>query len=158
MDVREKLVELLGNIYLPMTAGPDVIGEYRIPHKCKKEIADHLIANGVTVQDKTEISDKLLEQLRNTPVMAMTEEPTVEFVQEWISVKEHLPQENEPEGALCEQVQVLLDNGVVSTGWCNRSTKQWWHLNDGETRFVGYDYEHTPVIAWQLLAKPPKGE
>lgn len=51
MDVREKLVELLDNIYLPMMAGPDTIGEYRIPHKFKKEIADHLISNGVTVQD-----------------------------------------------------------------------------------------------------------
>ena len=50
MDVREKLVELLGNIYLPMMAGPDVIGEYTIPHKFKEKIADHLIANGVTVQ------------------------------------------------------------------------------------------------------------
>ena len=79
-------------------------------------------------------------------------------VQEWISVKEHLPQENEPEGAICEQVQVLLDNGVVSTGWCNRHTKLWWHLNYGETHFIGYDYEHTPVIAWQPLAQPPKGE
>ena len=79
-------------------------------------------------------------------------------VQEWISVKEHLPQENEPEGATCEQVQVLLDNGVVSTGWCNRHTKLWWHLNYGETHFIGYDYEHTPVIAWQPLAQPPKGE
>ena len=79
-------------------------------------------------------------------------------VQEWISVKEHLPQENEPEGATCEQVQVLLDNGVVSTGWCNRHTKLWWHLNYGETHFTGYDYDHTPVIAWQPLAQPPKGE
>ena len=51
MDVREKLVELLGNIYLPIMAGPDVIGEYRIPYKLKEEIADHLIANGVTVQE-----------------------------------------------------------------------------------------------------------
>ena len=51
MDVREKLVDLLGNIYLPIMAGPDVIGEYRIPHKLKEEIADHLIANGVTVQE-----------------------------------------------------------------------------------------------------------
>ena len=51
MDVREKLVELLGNIYLPIMAGPDVIGEYRIPHKLKEEIADHLINNGVTVQE-----------------------------------------------------------------------------------------------------------
>ena len=79
-------------------------------------------------------------------------------VQEWISVEEHLPQENEPEGAICEQVQVLLDNGVVSTGWCNRRTKLWWHLNYGETYFTGCDYEHTPVIAWQPLAQPPKGE
>ena len=53
MDVREKLVELLGNIYLPIMAGPDVIGEYRIPHKLKEEIADHLINNGVTVQEYT---------------------------------------------------------------------------------------------------------
>lgn len=51
MDVREKLVELLGNIYLPMMAGPDVIGEYRIPHKFKREIADHLVAHGVTVKE-----------------------------------------------------------------------------------------------------------
>ena len=79
-------------------------------------------------------------------------------VQEWISVEEHLPQENEPEGAICEQVQVLLGNGVVSTGWCNRRTKLWWHLNYGETDFTGCDYEHTPVIAWKPLAQPPKGE
>ena len=51
MDVREKLVELIDNIYLPMMDGPDTIGEYRIPYKFKREIADHLIANGVTVQE-----------------------------------------------------------------------------------------------------------
>lgn len=59
MDVREKLVELLGNIYLPIMAGPDVIGEYRIPHKLKKEIADHLIANGVTVQEWVSVDDRM---------------------------------------------------------------------------------------------------
>ena len=79
-------------------------------------------------------------------------------VQEWISVKERLPQENEPEGKVCEQVQVLLINGAVSTGWCNRLTKMWWHLGYGETKFVGYEYDNTPVIAWQPLAQPPKGE
>ena len=79
-------------------------------------------------------------------------------VQEWIPVKERLPQENEPEGKVCEQVQVLLINGAVSTGWCNRLTKMWWHLGYGETKFVGYEYDNTPVIAWQPLAQPPKGE
>ena len=59
MDVREKLVELLGNIYLPIMAGPDVIGEYRIPYKLKEEIADHLITNGVTVQEWISVKDGL---------------------------------------------------------------------------------------------------
>ena len=79
-------------------------------------------------------------------------------VQEWISVKKHLPQENEPEGTVCELVQVLLVNGDVSTGWCNRRTKLWWHFSYGASDFIDYDYDHTPVIAWQPLAQPPKGE
>ena len=51
MDVKEKLVEMLGNIYFLMMDGPDTIGEYTIPHKFKEKIADHLISNGVTVQE-----------------------------------------------------------------------------------------------------------
>ena len=128
MEVREKLVELLKTNACPSPFICDPTCRYYDFGDCFPDrFADHLIANGVTVQ-------------------------------EWISVKEHLPQENEPEGAICEQVQVLLDNGVVSTGWCNRRTKLWWHLNYGETDFTGCDYEHTPVIAWQPLAQPPKGE
>ena len=112
-----------------------------------------------------DVREKLVELLCKTISPTITVGEQVDFlithgvtVQEWISVKEHLPQENEPEGATCEQVQVLLNNGVVSTGWCNRHTKLWWHLNYGETHFIGYDYEHTPVVAWQPLAQPPKGE
>ena len=121
-----------------------------------------------------DVREKLVELLKNAKSAMKSEKLScdiarnmfvVDFmmangvtVQEWISVEEHLPQENEPEGAICEQVQVLLDNGVVSTGWCNRRTKLWWHLNYGETDFTGCDYEHTPVIAWQPFAQPPKGE
>ena len=125
MDVREKMVELLCNLPTPEF----VIGTRRAGKKLITAgfIADHLIANGVTVQ-------------------------------EWISVKEHLPQENEPEGTVCELVQVLLVNGDVSTGWCNRRTKMWWHFSYNESDFIDYDYDHTPVIAWQPLAQPPKGE
>ena len=53
MDVREKLVELLGNIYLPMMDGHNTIGEYNIPHKFKEKIADYLISNGVTVHESS---------------------------------------------------------------------------------------------------------
>ena len=79
-------------------------------------------------------------------------------VQEWISVKEHLPQENEPEGTLCETVQVLLNNGKVSVGWCNRITKLWYHMDYDKDYYTSNDYDHTPVIAWMPLAHPPKGE
>ena len=79
-------------------------------------------------------------------------------VQEWISVKEQLPQENEPEGALCEDVQVLLNNGKVSVGWCNRKTKLWYHMPYDEDYVISNGYDNTPVIAWKPLAQPPKGE
>ena len=62
MDIREKLVEILGNIYLPIMAGQNVIGEYTIPHKLKEEIAGHLIANGVTVQEWISVDDRLPEE------------------------------------------------------------------------------------------------
>ena len=38
MDDREKLVELLGNIYLPMMDGSNTVGEYTIPHKFKEKL------------------------------------------------------------------------------------------------------------------------
>ena len=119
MDVREKLVELLGRCA--------VEGSITIEPVAENRLVDFLANHGVTVQ-------------------------------EWVSVKEHLPQENEPEGTVCELVQVLLVNGDVSTGWCNRRTKLWWHFSYGESDFIDYDYNHTPVIAWQPLAQPPKGE
>ena len=79
-------------------------------------------------------------------------------VQEWISVKERLPQENEPVGTLCETVQVLLNNGKVSVGWCNRRTKLWYHMAYDEDCVISNGYDNTPVIAWKPLAQPPKGE
>ena len=59
MDVKEKMVELLGNIYLPIMDGSNAIGEYTIPHKFKEKIADHLISNGVTVQEWVSVDEKL---------------------------------------------------------------------------------------------------
>ena len=137
MDVREKL-EVIAYLGDHISYKEDIGICYDSALAKVIEDAYMTLKNGVTVQDS-----KVVE---------------IDQFNKWISVKEHLPQENEPEGATCEQVQVLLYNGVVSTGWCNRHTKMWWHLNHGETHFVGYDYEHTPVIAWQPLAQPPKGE
>lgn len=66
MADKEKLIELLDNVYLPMTCGPDVIGEYHIPHKFKKEIADHLIANGVTFAKDNNVPAKVIQHKVDT--------------------------------------------------------------------------------------------
>lgn len=113
MDVREKLVELLtdnlprcGN--LPRWDNP-------LQLSCDEQvqrIADHLIMNGVTVQ-------------------------------EWISVKDRLP-ENVKEGLL-----IALRWGAVDIGWCE----------DGRwgSEFID-EYEDGEVTHWMPLPKPPKGE
>lgn len=113
MDAREKLMELLtdnlprcGN--LPRWDNP-------LQLSCDEQvqrIADHLIMNGVTVQ-------------------------------EWISVKDRLP-ENVKEGLL-----IALRWGAVDIGWCE----------DGRwgSQFVD-EYEDGEVTHWMPLPRPPKGE
>lgn len=78
MNIREKLVELLRDV--------QYLGGL------EEKIADHLIANGVTVQENVEISDELLKQLKNAPITICKEEPSIEVMQEWISVNDRLPE------------------------------------------------------------------
>lgn len=64
MNVREKLVELL------QSAPADIMGNHGVG-----ELADHLIANGVTVQEWISVEDKLPQYNHNVlvyrPNMAM---------------------------------------------------------------------------------------
>ena len=64
-------------------------------------------------------------------------------VQEWISVKDRLP-ENEKEGVL-----IALRWGEVDIGWCE----------DGRwgSEFVN-EYEDGEVTHWMPIPQPPKGE
>ena len=84
------------------------------------QIADYLIAHGVTVQ-------------------------------QWIPVAEGLPQKDEPHGATCEQVQVLLKDGFVTTGYCmaadgtateRRMIMKKYHIKSGDGNgYYGVGYE-----------------
>ena len=107
MDVREKLVEILKQA--PFEG--KVLDEWWWEEKIKR-IADHLLSNGVTVQ-------------------------------EWISVKDGLPESGK------ESVLIGLRWGEVDIGWCE----------DGRWRseFVN-EYEDGEVTHWMPLPNPPKGE
>ena len=136
MDVREKLIELLCNLPTPEF----VIGTRRAGKKLITAgfIADHLIANGVTVQENVEISDELLKQLKNAPITICKEEPSIELVQEWISVEDRLPEDS-------ANVLVCHKNGLVTTNaWLGAN---WWFKN-----------ERNPITHWMPMPQPPKGE
>ena len=128
MDVREKLVELLNGVQHYGTI-------------CTMSQMDDRYAS-ITQVSNAEVTERLIAH-------GVT-------VQEWISVKERLPQEDLPFGALCEVVQVLLNDGSVTIGWCNRGLRCWFHMPIQQTKMVGHEYENTPVVAWQPLAQPPK--
>lgn len=134
-NTKEKLVELIGQVQDEGCDYSNCLDRYDKPDYIENStLADHLITNGVRLEDKQATSNG------------------------WIPVTERLPQEDEPLGVICKQVQVLLSDGFVTTGWCNRAHRVWFYLPYEQTKFIGHDYKKTPVIAWQPLAQPPKGE
>ena len=147
MDVREKLLELLEEIPHPQRLYPDLY-------------VDRLIAHGVTVQDNTEISEELLKQLRIAPITILQEEPTIEVVQEWISVKDRLPEvatsHNTRWDKSTDSIRVLCacvqadGKKMVKEGYCKV-------YSDG---FIHWKIPGTihSVTHWHYLPQPPKGE
>ena len=115
MDVREKLVELLGEVQETgvneIPAGFGCTREY-----VKNEmVASHLIANGVTVQ-------------------------------EWISVKDGLP---EPFVSVLVQMPGEEPFPTVREGFIS---------NDGIWQSAMFRREPGEVTHWQPMPEPPKGE
>ena len=99
MDVREKLVELILSTDLGLSHSRE---------SDALNIADNLIANGVTVQ-------------------------------EWISVKDRLPEKN-------TSVVTATDNGIVF---------QCLYAYDGWDLWEG---NNVNITHWQPMPQPPKGE
>ena len=172
MDVREKtvglnyeaeyhrLLEKLVDIVCDAMEADGCIGHCNHPPCFAVErVVNALIANGVTVQDNMEISDELLERLRKAPVTVMTEEPTVEPVQEWISVKDRLPNvDTNKSGYERKGVIVCVDGCSKKSVYrvyeraCNRgkTVYRWkypWDTISDEN-----------ITHWCELPQPPKGE
>ena len=132
MDVRGKLIDLL--------TGHSIDTQQDVEY-----VADHLIANGVTVQENVEISDELLKQLKNAPITICKEEPSIELVQEWISVDDRLPE---------EKVNCIVH---YKHAYCDND--DYWAIGicfyDGEKFQLNSAYK---VTHWMPLPEPPKGE
>ena len=95
-------------------------------------------AEYVTFRNVVKIANELVEEYNNG----------------WIACSERLPQESEPVGTLCEVVNVMLKNGIVTSGWCNRYLEKWYVLDHDHDYPLPYEYKD--VIAWHPLPKPYK--
>ena len=116
MDVREKLVELLDHIYLPMMDGPNTIGECRIPHELNEEIADHLITNGVTVQEWISVNDRL-------------------------PIEEAKAHEHEWPGEYCEFLVMIEKGSLPTTLYYDLEENEWFRINTALERET-YEVTH----------------
>ena len=90
MNVREKLVELL------MDTGVGKTEAYFL--------SDCLIANGVTVQEDCK---DCAESTKNCIVKLQEQIADLRSAQEWVSVKERLPEDELPKGSRVKQLKVL---------------------------------------------------
>lgn len=104
-----------------------------------------------------EIADKLLEN-------GVT-------VQEWVSVKDRLPENSKKEGALCPSY-IVMTKGGESFGWYDPNFKSWfvlvWFFADSlleeEIDFERADVQKIVkvpdgvVTHWTPMPRPPKGE
>lgn len=125
MDVREKLVEILKQA--PFEG--KVLDEWWLEEKIKR-IADHLISNGVTVQEWISVDDKL-------PEVVSIQNGYRSTVKKSIRV-------------LCVCVQ-KSGKTMVKEGYCE------WYNDYQEPRWK-IPGTIDEVTHWQYLPEPPKGE
>lgn len=92
-------------------------------------------------------------------------------VQEWVSVKDRLPENSKKEGAFCPRYLVMTKYGE-SFGWYNPNFKSWfvlfWFFTDRLLeKEIDFERADVPKIVkvpdgvvthWMPLPQPPKGE
>ena len=126
MDVREKLVELLNEAFFDYNHGK---GDGYIP----KNFADHLIANGVTVQEWISVDDRLPEINDKERDWSVT--------------------------VLFRTIQGHIYSGYRNVGSLKQSyydddcTPPYW-LEESEN----LDFMEDEVTHWMPMPQPPKGE
>ena len=125
MDVREKLVEILGEFLL----WPSKMKNVWMPQGIEK-LADHLIGNGVTVQEWISVDDKLPEVVSIHKGYRSTVKKSIRV--------------------LCVCVQ-KSGKTMVKEGYCE------WHNDYQEPRWQ-IPGTIDEVTHWQYLPQPPKGE
>ena len=103
--------------------------------------------------------EKLIELIHESVEITLGEEEALAdhlisngvTVQKWIPVSERLPQAR---GEVCKNVNLLMDDGLVTVGWLNENTGRAYYLD------TVADYVMRVPISrcthWMPLPEPPK--
>ena len=148
-NTREKLIEIMADINCnaeyckDCEFANDIDGCVR---RQKEIIADHLIANGVTLDNQVASTSKQLAS------------------SEWISVKDRLPKPFAKEPEWSETVLFRTITGRIYSGYRNQGRPQTSFYDDDWTPPYWLDeserieVEDEYVTHWMPLPEPPKGE
>lgn len=119
-----------------------------------KEFVEKLIGRLEEEKKQAQCEGSLSFAMGFKVAISIVNELAEEYKGGWIPCSERLPQESEPVGTLCEVVNVMLKNGIVTSGWCNRYLEKWYVLDHYHDYPLPYEYKD--VIAWQPLPQPYK--
>ena len=106
---------------------------------------------------RMDVREKLVELIRHEVVPYFAERIADHLishgvtVQEWISVDDRLPQEG---GAVCKNVILFMDSGLITVGWLNQITNRGYYLdtiNDVIIKAPLSRFTH-----WMPLPEPPE--
>lgn len=73
-------------------------------------------------------------------------------VNQWISVKDRLPEDNKP--VLCFVIDTTGEGRTYVIGSCEHS--EFWFLKIGDNKRFSFPYMQIKVTHWQPLPEPPK--
>ena len=135
MDVREKLVELLQDENNP-------VWNWFPNNMAMMQLVDYLISNGVTVQEDCK---DCAEATQNCIVKLQEQIAELRSAQEWVSVKDRLPEES--------GIYIVTAND----GHAQRVSFVQWQKKNRMWNLTGAR-SYWRVTHWQPMPQPPKGE
>lgn len=147
MNVREKLVEILGEFLL----WPSKMKNVWMPQGIEK-LADHLISNGVTVQSWIPVTERLPEPEQEVLVCVRSKISNYRYVCCAMHVPENWYRQISDfcwDFECCDEYDEEQDDYIVKQGWYE-SIHNW-----DDYSVVGIE---DIVTHWIPIPEPPKGE
>lgn len=110
------------------------------------------LRQAICINDKDEYLRGLQTALKAISYNDVIPNEDVQPVNQWISVKDRLPENNKP--VLCFVIDTTGEGRTYVIGSCEHS--EFWFLKIGDNKRFSFPHMQIKVTHWQPLPKPPK--